>query len=258
MTTGIKITVTLLSGALLLGSMNFTAVATPSHAVSELGMKKTTLSTKGGTEGEQLERAEQERIAQLLEKNPDDTYMVYVSKEITNQKAAKVYSMGNPFPKFDSYEAYQKKASTLKGTVLEQPAVLPEGYQFVSAGIAGPYSTEYTKEMETEAKKLGKKIYSKKIEWTIANEIVIEYSNGKHTLSLGYKRLDPKQPVKQNGYFYESAEEVRKKYPMLKEKNIFNTLSWSEKGKQLTITTDSESPLTKEELIKLGKSMVKK
>ncbi|MBE9917922.1 hypothetical protein G8C92_28385 [Paenibacillus donghaensis] len=258
MKTRMKITVAALSGALLLGSMDFAAAAAPSHTVSKIGMKTTVLNTKGETEGEKLEKAEQERIAQLLKKNPDATYMVYVSKEVTKQKADKVYSMGNPFPKFDSYEAYQKKASTLKGTVLQQPAALPEGYKFVAAGIAGPYSTEYTKEMEAEAKKLGKKIYSKKVDWTDANEITIEYSNGKHTLTLGYKRLDPKQPVKQEGYVYESAAEVRKKYPKLGKEYINNTLSWAVKGKQFAISTDSESPLTKEELIKLAKTMVKK
>ncbi|MCM3341166.1 hypothetical protein M3650_21660 [Paenibacillus sp. MER TA 81-3] len=251
-----KLVIATLSSILLFSSMNLAVEAASTQSVSDRAVKTAAVKPKAENEGEKLEKEEQARIAELLEKNPDDTYMVYVSNEVTKQKKAKVYSMGNSFPKFDTYKDYQKKASTLKDTVLKQPADLPEGYQFVTAGITGPYSTEYTKEMEAEAKKLGKKIYSKKINWTRANGIVLEYANGENQLFLEYKRLDPKQPVKQKGYVYESAEEVRKKYPKLGVEYTNNTLYWFEKGKQFTIVTNPDNPLTKEDLIKLAKTMV--
>ncbi|MCY9517512.1 DUF4367 domain-containing protein [Paenibacillus apiarius] len=253
-----KLVIATLSSILLFSSMNLAVEAAPSRAVSELTMKTAAADTKAASEGEKLEKEEQARIAELLEKNPDDTYMVYVSKEVSKRKNAKVYSMGNPFPKFDTYEDYQKKASTLKDTVLQQPADLPEGYQFVTAGIAGPYSTDYTKELEAEAKKLGKKIYSKKINWTRANGIVLEYANGENQLFLEYKRFDPKESADQKGYSYESAEEMKKKYPHLEKEDLKNTLLWFEKGKQFTIVTNPGNPLTKDELIKLAKTMAKK
>ncbi|MBG9737204.1 hypothetical protein [Paenibacillus alvei] len=253
-----KLAMATISGILLFGSMNLATEAASSRLISDITLKSAAAKPKAMSEGEKLEKAEQERIEKLLEKNPDDTYMVYISNEVAKQKKAMVYSMGNPFPKFDTYEGYQKKASTLKDTVLQQPVDLPEGYQFVSAQIGGPYSTHYAKEMEAEAKKLGKKIYSKKINWTSANAIEIEYASGKHKLKLGFSRLDPKQPVKQKGYVYESAEEMRKNSPKLGEENINNILLWAEKGKQFSIVTNPGNPLTKEDLIKLAKTMVKK
>ncbi|MCE5171888.1 hypothetical protein LQV63_21645 [Paenibacillus profundus] len=261
MKTTMKVAIATLSSILLFGSMNLAAEAASSPAVSNLTLKTAAAKSQVASEGEKLEKKEQARIAELLEKNPDDTYMVYVSNEVTKQKKAVVYSMGNSFPKFDTYDAYQKKASTLKDTVLQQPNDLPEGYQFVTAGIDGPYSTDYTKEMEAEAKKLGKKIYSKKINWTRANGIVLEYANGENNLNMSYIAFDPKGvTIDQKGYSYQSSAEIIKKNPKFANSPelIRNTLIWFEKGKQFTITTNPENPLTKDDLIKLAETMVKK
>ena len=253
-----KLAIVTISGILLFGSMNLAAEAASSRAVSDITLK-TAAEPKAVSEGEKLEKAEQERIHKLLEKNPDDTYIIYVSNELTKVKGkAEVYMMGNSMPKFDKYEDYLKKADTLKEATLQQPADLPEGYRLSKAEIMGPFSVDYSAQLKAEAKKLNKQIYSKKINWTTSNWIRLEYKNGDDTITLGSRNLDSVD-LKQNkqGYTYVSAAEKNKENPKLDKKNLWNELNWRENGKLYYILTNV-NPLTKEDLIKLAKTMVKK
>lgn len=215
------------------------------------------------SEGEKLEKAEQDRINKLLEKNPDDTYLVYVSKELTKEKD-QVYIMGNGYPRYDKYEDYLKKAASLKEATPQQPADLPKGYAFVEAQITGPYSTEYAAEMKAEAKKLGKEIYSKKIDWKTSNWITVKYKKGEDFIELGTRRLDEidKKTLKK-GYVYKSTKDMKKENPNLtnpeiREATYRNFLNWIDDDKSYQIATNPGNPLTKEDLIKLAKTMVKK
>ncbi|MFW5438719.1 hypothetical protein [Paenibacillus apiarius] len=255
MKTTMKVAITTLSSILLLGSMNFAAEAASSPAVSNLTLKTAAAKPKAENEGEKLQKEEEARINKLLEKNPDDTYMVYVSNELTKRKGLEVFGMGNGHPEFTAYEDYLKKASTLKEAAPQQPVDLPDGYSFAEGKIIGPYSSEYEAEMKAEAKKLGKQIYSKKINWTHTNLIVLKYTNGEDYIELMSSRLD-KEDKKQKGYTYRSAKEAVKKDPKLEKQFIKNWLSWNEQGKGFSISTNPGNPLTKDELIKLAKTMV--
>ncbi|WP_051004439.1 hypothetical protein [Paenibacillus sp. OSY-SE] len=153
-----KVAITALSSILLLGSsVNLTAEAAPSRTSSDITLKTAAAKPKAASEGEKLEKAEKERIAKLLEKNPDDTYMVYVSNELKKEKGDQEVSlMGSPSPSFDTYEAYLKRASILKEAVPQQPADLPEGYTLAEANIFSVFTPKDLAAMKAEAKKLGK------------------------------------------------------------------------------------------------------
>lgn len=212
------------------------------------------------SEGEKLHKAEQDRIHKLLEKNPDDTYIVYVSGEIIQRKKASIYYTGSVHPKFDTYEDYLKRASALKDAVLQQPVDMPKGYQFITGQIRGPFNdADYPKEIETEAKKLGKKVYSKKINWTTSNGIILEYTNGDDKITLGSRDLDSvdKKQLKQGHYTYITAAENKKEKSALKVE-IRNDLIWRDNEKLYYISTNPDNPLTQEDMIKLAKTMVKK
>ncbi|MDR0271186.1 hypothetical protein [Paenibacillus sp.] len=254
MNTGMKFTIAALSSMLLLGgSVNFVAGAAPAAPA-----KTAVEQTKSDRKVDQLKKEEIARINKLLEQNPDDSYIVFVSNELTKKKGLETFAMGNIRPEFSTYEDYLKKASTLEGTVLQQPTGLPEGYSFSKGNMMGLYSSAFTEEMRAEAKKLGKQIYSKKIDWKHAQVIDLEYKNGNDSINLGYYSLDEKEKIEQKGYSYQTAEELLKKYPKLDKNEVQNTLVWFEKGKQFTIKTNPGNPLSKENLIKLAETMVKK
>jgi hypothetical protein len=252
MKTGVKVTIAALSSVLLLGSMNFTAEAAPSKSVKTAAAKPQAVN-----KAEQLEKEEIARINKLLEENPDDSYMVYVSNELTKGKGLETFAMGNIYPEYTTYEDYWIKASTLKEPIPKQPDGLPEGYSFAEGKIIGPNSGDYQKEMKAEAKKLGKQIYSKKINWTTTNLITLKYKNGDNYIQLQSTRLASKDN-KQKGYTYLTAEEMKKKNPKSSEKYISNTLSLIENDKAFAITTNPGNPSTKDDLIKLAKTAVKK
>lgn len=248
MNKSMKITVAALSGVLMLGAMNIAAEAAPGKPAS---------TAAAVSKVAQLEKEEIARISKLLKENPDDSYMVYVSNELTNRKGLETFAMGNIHPEYTTYDDYWKKASTLKEPVLKEPNKLPENYRFVSGEILGPYSSEYHNELKAEAKKLKKQVYSKKVNWTKSSMISLQYKNGTDYVTFRSTRLDPKEK-KQKGYTYISAEEVKKKHPKLGKEFITNTLSWIENGKSFSISTNPGNTLTEEDLIKMAKTAVKK
>ncbi|WP_231586935.1 hypothetical protein [Paenibacillus sp. E194] len=63
-----KIAIATIGGILLIGSMNLAAEAASSRSISDITLKTAAAKPKTMTEGEKLEKAEQERIEKLLEK----------------------------------------------------------------------------------------------------------------------------------------------------------------------------------------------
>ncbi|MBG9794060.1 hypothetical protein ABD76_16730, partial [Paenibacillus dendritiformis] len=224
--------------------------AAQSPASSDIALKTAAAKPKAESEGEKLEKEEIARINELLKKNPFDNYLTYSSFQ---PKGREVWGYSNGKGGYDKYEDYLKKVSSVKEARPQQPADLPEGYTFEEAQIIGPHIIEYTEEMKAEAKKLGKKIYSKKVDWTYTNYIVLTYTNGEDYIQLTSSRLenkDGKAKVKEKDYVYTSAEDMTKKHHM----QLGNTLSWKEGGKGFSISTNPDNPLTKEDLIKLAKT----
>ncbi|MFW5435344.1 M56 family metallopeptidase [Paenibacillus apiarius] len=238
--------------------------AAPSPAVNEIALKTAATKPKAEGEGEKLEKEEKERVAKLLEKNPDDTYIVYVSNELNEGKGglpvegfslSEFYLMGSPSLSFDTYEAYLKRASTLKEAVLQQPADLPEGYTLSKANIYSVFTSKDFAPVKAEAKKLGKQVYSKKINVTKSDHIALTYTNGEDYINISSFHFDEKDKRKEKEYNYTSAKDMEKKNPNHEGRNY---LSWFENGKSFQIVTNPGNPLTKEELIKLAQTAVKK
>ncbi|SYX85501.1 hypothetical protein [Paenibacillus alvei] len=255
-----KLAIATLSGFLLFGSMNLAAEAASSRSISDITLKTAAAKPKTMTEGEKLEKAERERINKLLEKNPEDTYILYVSNELTKVKGkAEVDMLGNSMPKFSKYEDYLKKAASLKEATLQKPANLPKGYVFSAAEIVGPYTADFAAELKAEAKKLNKQIYSKKLNWTTTNETKLEFKNGDNFIKISSRKPDAvdKKNYSQE-YTYTSAEKMKKDNPYVGEKYLVNSLVWIQHGKLLSVHTNPKNPMTKEEMIKLAKTMVKK
>ncbi|NKI19941.1 M56 family metallopeptidase [Paenibacillus dendritiformis] len=226
--------------------------AAPSPASSGIGLMTAAAKPKAESEGEKLEKEEIARINELLKKNPFDNYVTYSSFQ---PKGGRVWGYMNGGGRYDKYEDYLKKVSSVKEAKPQQPADLPEGYTFEEAHIFGPYGSEYVEEMKAEAKKLGKKVYSKKVDWTFTNLIVLTYTNGEDYIQLTSSRLenkDGKEKVKEKDYVYTSAEDNTRKHDM----QLGNKVSWKEGGQAFSISTNPDNPLTKEDLIKLAKTMV--
>ncbi|MGG4397852.1 M56 family metallopeptidase [Paenibacillus thiaminolyticus] len=234
--------------------------AAPSPDVNEIALKTAATKPKAEGEGEKLEKAEKERVAKLLEKNPDDTYIVYVSNELKKEKGGReVFLMGGSPPAFDTYEAYLKRASTLKEAVLQQPADLPEGYTFAEANIYFVFTSKNFAPVKAEAKKLGKQVYSKKINVTKSHHIGLTYTNGEDFISFQSFHFDEEdvkdKKRKEKEYNYTSAKDREKKDPKHEGRNY---LSWEDGKKSFQIVTNKDNPLTEEDLIKLAKTAVKK
>jgi hypothetical protein len=192
------------------------------------------------------------RIVQI-KKNPGDVYLVYVSDKKLNGGSEFLYYTN--FPTFTKYEEYEKYSSKLKGSILQEPEGMPEGYAFVKGEIQNSIDKKFEAQMKAEAK--GKVVYSKKIELPEVGEIKLEYAKGNDKLFMELFTLLEKD-AKDEGFKYKSADEydaeTKKKYPQF----VRNSVSWTEKGKGFTISTNPSNPLTKEEMIELAKTMIKK
>ncbi|WP_430111025.1 hypothetical protein [Paenibacillus sp. B1-33] len=249
-----KLGLATISGILLFGSMNLPVGAAPAHAVSDIAMKTAAAEPKAMSEGDKLEEAEKTKLDKLLEKNPHDMYLIYSSSQ---QKGFEVFGYGNFRPRYEKYEDYEELLDVMKEPAPQKPADLPEGYAFKEVFIVGPYPNDYAAAMKAEAKKLGKKVYSKKLEWKDTNFIQLHFVNGKDYIQFSSRRIEEKDK-KQKGFVYKTAADMKKENPKLDPKFIGNLLSWHEQSKGFSISTNPGNPLTEEDLIKLAKTMVKK
>ncbi|UHA73338.1 hypothetical protein [Paenibacillus sp. 481] len=272
MKTASTVAITALSSILLLGSsMNLTAEAAPSRAANDITSKMATATATASTEGEKLAQEEKDRINKLLEQNPYDTYVLYVSNELKKVKehvptgsvsSSEVTVMGDQSPSFDTYEAYIKRASALKEAVPQQPTGLPEGYTLSKASIFRVITPKEIAAIKAEAKKLGKQVYSKPFKKTSIH-ILLTYTNGEDYIALSSYQHDENEKIDRGkSYRYKSAKDMQKERPNLKgqiaEVTYRNFVNWYMDGKSFQIETNSGNPLTKEDLIKLAKTAVKK
>ncbi|WP_019418954.1 M56 family metallopeptidase [Paenibacillus sp. OSY-SE] len=226
--------------------------AASSPAVNEIALETTAAKPKA--EGKKLEEEEKGRIAKLLEKNPDDTYIVYASNEVKGGlpvegfSLSEFYLMGSPSPSFDTYEAYLKRASALKEAVPQQPADLPDGYIFSNAEIDNVFTSKDFAPVKAEAKKLGKQVYSKKMNITKSDHISLTYTKGEDFINITNFHWDEKDLEE-----YKKRKEKEYSYTNHEGKNY---LSWRQNGKSFQIVTNPSNPLTKDELIQLAKTAV--
>jgi len=184
-------------------------------------------------------------------KNPGDVYVAFFSNKKLMSGMEFLYII-NPL-EFKTYEEYIKKAATYQGAVLQKPSNLPKGYKLVKAEIEYLKSKEFEAEVKKEAaiEGQGKLLHAKKYDWKVPGKFKLEYVNGKNKFLLDMYTIDPKTAKKQTGYVYEPAiEKVKKESP----ETAYSLLSWRVKDKEITIQTNTD--MSKEDLIKLSKTMV--
>ncbi|WP_289356988.1 MULTISPECIES: hypothetical protein [unclassified Paenibacillus] len=252
-----KVTIATLCSILLLGSMSAAVQAASSQSFNGITLKTAAAKAPTDAEKKKMFEAEKKKVFQI-KKNPGDFYILYVSDKKLNGGSEFLYS--SEFPKFTKYEDYKNWTAKLKGAVIQEPEGMPEGYKFVNGVIQNPFK-QFDAHVKAEAK--GKVVYSKKIEWDEAGMIRLEYANGKNKLVLSLRKIENGEEKKsKEGFQYKSADEKAKENAKQPKNEILpdinNSLSWTEKGVSCTISTNPENPLTKEELIKLAKTMIKK
>ncbi|KJB86414.1 hypothetical protein AZ66_18980 [Paenibacillus sp. E194] len=83
-----KVAITALSSILMLGSssVNLMAEAAPSRTSSNITVKTAAVKPELISEGEKLVVAEKDKINKLLEGNPNDSYILYVSSELKKKR----------------------------------------------------------------------------------------------------------------------------------------------------------------------------
>lgn len=186
--------------------------------------------------------AETNRVKKLSEET-GDMYVLYHKYKDLNSGFDLSYWGG--IEKFTAYEDYLNRASTLEGSILKQPANLPEGYKFSKARIEGPTEGKFLDEVRAEGKESGKPIYAKKIDWKEAATIRLEYTNGKDTLAISKYTLDP-EGSKKKGFFEDDfPAHIYPKY-------VF----WHEGGFEYSISTTWD--MSREQKIDILKAAVQK
>ncbi|WP_433938487.1 hypothetical protein [Paenibacillus lautus] len=194
-----KVAIAALSSILLLGSSaSLAAEAQSVKKAQESAVKKTAKAAKSiSAEEKKFIEKEIQRVKELTQES-GDMYVVYHKYPKLNSGFDISYWGG--VHEFTTYEDYLKKASTLKGSILQQPANLPKGYKFLSAVIEAPIEGKFVDEVRAEGKKSGKPIYVKKIDWKEAATIRLKYTNGKDTLGFSKYAADS-AGSKKKGFF---------------------------------------------------------
>ncbi|WP_174807612.1 hypothetical protein [Paenibacillus alvei] len=250
MKTTMKLVIATLSGILMFGSMSFAVQADPSQTANDAAAATSTDQELTPEEQSKLVDKEVRRIGQEA-KNPGDVYVAFFSNKKLMSGMEFLYIV-NPLT-FKTYEEYIKKAATYQGPVLQKPTNLPKGYKLVKAEIEYLKSKEFEAEVKKEAaiEGQGKLLYAKKYDWKVPGKFTLEYVNGKKKFLLDMLTIDPKTAKKQTGYVYEPPiEKVKKESP----ETAYSLLSWRVEDKEITIQTNTD--MSKEDLIKLSKTMV--
>ncbi|MBE9918223.1 M56 family metallopeptidase [Paenibacillus donghaensis] len=209
----------------------------------EKARKKAEEAAKALTPEEKKYIEDETNRVKELSKKTGDMYVLYHKYKDLNSGLDLSYLGG--LEEFSTYEDYLKKASALEGSILKQPANLPEGYKFSKARIEGPTEGKFVDEVRAEGKKSGKPIYAKKIDWKEAATIRLEYTNGKNTLALSKYTLDSEGSKKQGFFEDDFPAQIYPKY-------VF----WHEGGFEYSISTTWD--LSKEKKIEILKAAVKK
>ncbi|MDR0271176.1 M56 family metallopeptidase [Paenibacillus sp.] len=209
----------------------------------EKARKKAETAAKALTPEEKKYIEDEENRVKELSKKTGDMYVLYHKYKDLNSGVDLSYRGG--LEEFSTYEDYLKRASALEGSILKQPANLPEGYKFSKARIEGPTEGKFVDEVRAEGKKSGKPIYAKKIDWKEAATIRIEYTNGKNTLAISKYMLDSEGSKKQGFFEDDFPAHIYPKY-------VF----WHEGGFEYSISTTWD--MSKDKKIEILKTAVKK
>ncbi|WP_433620622.1 M56 family metallopeptidase [Paenibacillus cellulositrophicus] len=180
------------------------------------------------------------RVKKLSEET-GDMYVLYHKYKDPNSGFDLSYWGG--IETFSAYEDYLKSAATLEGSILKQPANLPEGYKFSKARIEGPTEGKFLDEVRAEGKKSGKPVYAKKIDWKEAATIRLEYTNGKDTLAISKYTLDSEGSKKKGFFEDELPAHIYPKY-------VF----WHEGGFEYSISTTWD--MSKDQKVEILKEAV--
>lgn len=241
-----KVAIATLSSILLMGSsVNLAAKAQSYEKAPKATVKKAAETAKSiSAEEKKLIEDEIQRVKELTQES-GDMYVLYHKYPKLNSGFDISYWGG--IHEFTSYEDYLKKASTLKGSILKQPANLPKGYKFLTAVIEGPTEGKFVDEVRAEGKKSGKPIYAKKIDWKEAATIRLKYTNGEDTLGFSMYASDS-EGSKKKGFFSDKLPaHVFPKY-------VF----WNDGGKFEYSISTSSLDMSRKQKIEILKAAVKK
>ncbi|MFD0617473.1 M56 family metallopeptidase [Paenibacillus sp. GCM10027629] len=183
------------------------------------------------------------RVKELV-KETGDTYVIYHKYKDLNSGLD--LSFWGPNHEFSSYEDYLKKASTLEGSIMQQPSNLPTGYTFTKAIIEGPTEGKFIDDLRNEGKKSGKPVYTKKLDWKEAATIRLKYTNGEDTLTLSKYTVD-KDGSKDKGFFDDD-------FPA----HIFPKYVFWHDGGKFGYSISTSSDLSRKQKIEILKAAVKK
>ncbi|SMF84957.1 bla regulator protein blaR1 [Paenibacillus uliginis N3/975] len=209
----------------------------------EKARKKAEAAAKALTPEEKKYIEDETNRVKKLSKETGDMYVLYHKYKDLNSGLDLSYWGG--IEKFSTYEDYLKRASTLEGSILKQPANLPEVYKFSKARIEGPTEGKFLDEVRAEGKKSGKPIYAKKIDWKEAATIRLEYTNGKDTLAISKYMLDSEESKKKGFFEDDLPAHIYPKY-------VF----WHEGGFEYSISTTWD--MSKEQKVEILKEAVQK
>ncbi|KKO55369.1 hypothetical protein [Paenibacillus sp. DMB20] len=242
-----KVAIATLSSILLLGSSASLVAGAQSYEKATQGAaaKKTAEATMAiPAEEKKFIEQEIQRVKELTQES-GDMYVLYHKYPKLNSGFD--ISFWGGIHEFTTYEDYLKKASTLKGSILQQPANLPKGYKFLSAVIEAPTKGKFVDEVRAEGKKSGKPIYMKKIDWKEAATIRLKYTNGKDTLGFSKYTVDS-EGSKKKGFFDDELP-----------KNVFpKYVFWNDGGKFEYSISTSSLDMSRKEKIEMLKAAVKK
>jgi bla regulator protein BlaR1 len=241
-----KVAIATLSSILLIGSsVSLVAKAHSYEKAQQAVVKKTAEAAKPITaEEKKFIEQEIERVKKLTQES-GDMYVLYHKYPKLNSGFDISYWGG--VHEFTAYEDYLKKATTLKGSILKQPANLPKGYKFLSAVIEGPIEGKFVDEVRAEGKESGKPIYVKKIDWKEAATIRLKYTNGKDTLGFSKYTVDSEEN-KKKGFFDDTLPaHIFPKY-------VF----WNDGGKFEYNISTSSLDISRKQKIAMLKAAVKK
>ncbi|MBX4150769.1 hypothetical protein [Paenibacillus lautus] len=241
-----KVAIATLSSILLMGSsVNLAAKAQSYEKAPKATVKKAAETAKSiSAEEKRLIEDEIQRVKELTQES-GDMYVLYHKYPKLNSGFD--ISFWGGIHEFTSYEDYLKKASTLKGSILKQPANQPKGYKFLSAVIEGPTEGKFVDEVRAEGKKSRKPIYAKKIDWKEAASIRLKYASGKDTLGFSKYAADS-EGSKKKGFFSDKLPaHVFPKY-------VF----WNDGGKFEYSISTSSLDMSRKQKVEILKAAVKK
>ncbi|TVX93398.1 hypothetical protein [Paenibacillus agilis] len=242
-----KAAIAVFSGVLLLGSTAyFTAEVSANDVTQQKPAKKASNASKSTKaipeKDKEFIEKEMKRVKELAEKS-GDMYILYHKYKQLNSGLDISYWGG--IHHYKTYEEYLKKASTLKGSILQQPAKLPKGYSLSEAKIEGPTEGKFVADVRAEGKKSEKPLYIKKIDWKEAATIRLKYTSGKETITFSKYMLDADSTKKKGFYEDELPAHIYPKY-----------IYWQDDKFGYSISTTFAMP--KKQKIELLKAAIKK